>query len=205
MCIRDSLNRIDKEGGRGTFENYPALSIGKDSMVNLGECEGMEGKLFDDGALKIGPSCFSFSAEYKFKNGELTIYEKRYDQKDAIWVGKKHNPNLCDKQKAFFHFEEVEIDLPILKSGKKKKNREASLAIPFYYGIPKSEFQEEYGNWPQLQLSYKLKEFNDFALFEEKSRIKVVEGKRNRMYRVCLLYTSPSPRDRTRSRMPSSA
>ena len=25
------------------------------------------------------------------------------------------------------------------------------------------------------------------------------------IYRVCLLYTSPSPRDRTRSRMPSSA
>ena len=25
------------------------------------------------------------------------------------------------------------------------------------------------------------------------------------MHRVCLLYTSPSPRDRTRSRMPSSA
>ena len=25
------------------------------------------------------------------------------------------------------------------------------------------------------------------------------------LYRVCLLYTSPSPRDRTRSRMPSSA
>ena len=27
----------------------------------------------------------------------------------------------------------------------------------------------------------------------------------NTQYRVCLLYTSPSPRDRTRSRMPSSA
>ena len=25
------------------------------------------------------------------------------------------------------------------------------------------------------------------------------------MWRICLLYTSPSPRDRTRSRMPSSA
>ena len=25
------------------------------------------------------------------------------------------------------------------------------------------------------------------------------------IYRICLLYTSPSPRDRTRSRMPSSA
>ena len=27
----------------------------------------------------------------------------------------------------------------------------------------------------------------------------------NRLYETCLLYTSPSPRDRTRSRMPSSA
>ena len=27
----------------------------------------------------------------------------------------------------------------------------------------------------------------------------------SRRYHICLLYTSPSPRDRTRSRMPSSA
>jgi len=33
-------------------------------------------------------------------------------------------------------------------------------------------------------------------------RAKVVDGK---VVKVCLLYTSPSPRDRTRSRMPSSA
>ena len=30
-------------------------------------------------------------------------------------------------------------------------------------------------------------------------------GYYNGAYKVCLLYTSPSPRDRTRSRMPSSA
>ena len=30
-------------------------------------------------------------------------------------------------------------------------------------------------------------------------------GKDFKMYKHCLLYTSPSPRDRTRSRMPSSA
>ena len=32
-----------------------------------------------------------------------------------------------------------------------------------------------------------------------------VESKNREEYRTCLLYTSPSPRDRTRSRMPSSA
>ena len=31
------------------------------------------------------------------------------------------------------------------------------------------------------------------------------EMKDSLLYRSCLLYTSPSPRDRTRSRMPSSA
>ena len=36
---------------------------------------------------------------------------------------------------------------------------------------------------------------------------KEIETKRNLLMKVtgCLLYTSPSPRDRTRSRMPSSA
>ena len=31
------------------------------------------------------------------------------------------------------------------------------------------------------------------------------EDKRHAVYQICLLYTSPSPRDRQRSRMPSSA
>ena len=30
-------------------------------------------------------------------------------------------------------------------------------------------------------------------------------GKKSQSFKACLLYTSPSPRDRTRSRMPSSA
>ena len=54
-----------------------------------------------------------------------------------------------------------------------------------------------------------------FALFifARAVNISVVEGEKWRglgdklylEYRPCLLYTSPSPRDRTRSRMPSSA
>ena len=33
----------------------------------------------------------------------------------------------------------------------------------------------------------------------------IFQGPENVLYDICLLYTSPSPRDRTRSRMPSSA
>ena len=41
-------------------------------------------------------------------------------------------------------------------------------------------------------------------LMDEKGEIKKIVSKEYELY-FCLLYTSPSPRDRTRSRMPSSA
>ena len=41
-------------------------------------------------------------------------------------------------------------------------------------------------------------------IMTEKSLVVRDEGSRTHVY-TCLLYTSPSPRDRTRSRMPSSA
>ena len=51
------------------------------------------------------------------------------------------------------------------------------------------------------------KEIEDLKLIIE-SKNNQVESKNKhikRLERICLLYTSPSPRDRTRSRMPSSA
>ena len=49
---------------------------------------------------------------------------------------------------------------------------------------------------------------NDFSLTaagDKPVRISDFRGKLVALYFGCLLYTSPSPRDRTRSRMPSSA
>ena len=42
-------------------------------------------------------------------------------------------------------------------------------------------------------------------IMEQMSHDPQVQGVNTGMYNTCLLYTSPSPRDRTRSRMPSSA
>ena len=41
--------------------------------------------------------------------------------------------------------------------------------------------------------------------FEEKAQLNESNLKKNKQYIVCLLYTSPSPRDAHESRMPSSA
>ena len=43
------------------------------------------------------------------------------------------------------------------------------------------------------------------SLYNEALRNRVKKGEFDMLITVCLLYTSPSPRDRTRSRMPSSA
>ena len=55
------------------------------------------------------------------------------------------------------------------------------------------------------------KQTEKFLLTEENMPVKVIEEFRNSWssytdwYRICLLYTSPSPRDAESSRMPSSA
>ena len=44
-----------------------------------------------------------------------------------------------------------------------------------------------------------------YSIFHAINAVHAVSGKAYKRHKDCLLYTSPSPRDRTRSRMPSSA
>ena len=50
-----------------------------------------------------------------------------------------------------------------------------------------------------------LKDHISIISFLKPGIIKILSKSGDENYYVCLLYTSPSPRDRTRSRMPSSA
>ena len=58
-----------------------------------------------------------------------------------------------------------------------------------------------------LRVSYDGPPRVDAKVFEEEVEKSYQKGydEANQQYSHCLLYTSPSPRDRTRSRMPSSA
>ena len=56
-----------------------------------------------------------------------------------------------------------------------------------------------------IQLIKDANNFNKLLGVVSQKDEKIEDPKANDIYNVCLLYTSPSPRDRTRSRMPSSA
>ena len=65
-----------------------------------------------------------------------------------------------------------------------------------------TDLNVEYFKKEEEKRSYHRSE-NSAKVFGELWRV-LYETKADRVY-ICLLYTSPSPRDRTRSRMPSSA
>ena len=65
------------------------------------------------------------------------------------------------------------------------------------------DFIQGTGNYAMhLALNYKAKPYLGVVLIPEKDELWIADGEK---VWGCLLYTSPSPRDRTRSRMPSSA
>ena len=70
-----------------------------------------------------------------------------------------------------------------------------------------SVVQEPEVNWaPSHMVEITLNEPDDFLKVRETlTRIGVASRKEKKIYQSCLLYTSPSPRDRQKSRMPASA
>ena len=58
---------------------------------------------------------------------------------------------------------------------------------------------------PYEDLEFTIGKIREYGLKVVISEVDIDVVKRGRWYQDCLLYTSPSPRDRTRSRMPSSA
>ena len=65
---------------------------------------------------------------------------------------------------------------------------------------------EKYNSFIEQNKNTKLKRPNNWGGIEIFiNQIEFWQGRKNRLHNSCLLYTSPSPRDRQKSRMPSSA
>ena len=64
---------------------------------------------------------------------------------------------------------------------------------------------EQYGTDDVKKLQEKLKQLKAENEKQRAAYQESLDKIENRLGEICLLYTSPSPRDRTRSRMPSSA
>ena len=82
------------------------------------------------------------------------------------------------------------IDIP--------KNKRGVVSLTYIYGIGKSRAKMILES-AKVSEDKKVSEWSDDDTANVRSAVSqlIIEG--------CLLYTSPSPRDRTRSRMPSSA
>ena len=84
-----------------------------------------------------------------------------------------------------------------LVSDRLRLRRPASTDLPALYDIYSDKSVAQWLNWPVYT--------DRDALAKDIERYEALWKRGEEYYWVCLLYTSPSPRDRTRSRMPSSA
>ena len=78
--------------------------------------------------------------------------------------------------------------------------------MSFYVMVPKKEsgFVSKFADLKGLDGIKPKQRFEILPYFVQKAQY-LVHDENDPFYKSCLLYTSPSPRDRTRSRMPSSA
>ena len=123
----------------------------------------------------------------KFLNHKCLIVEKPFlkSLNEMVKIHKKINKKNC---RVIVNY--IDLYNPIVNILKNKLKNKYSTVI-FEYSDPKVYFKKKYlciEDWIEHPLSLILFLFKKFTKF-----------------RICLLYTSPSPRDRTRSRMPSSA
>ena len=73
-----------------------------------------------------------------------------------------------------------------------------------YKLVPKNKAGNYVQKGSKLDVKQLFEDQKDFQL-KRVAAFDVIEQELNDIYKICLLYTSPSPRDRQKSRMPSSA
>ena len=127
---------------------------------------------------------FETSYENEIYHNMIGIFEQLKKKKIKLRIFEDNRAELEDTRSEF------EISLGIEKEEVSPKTKLEVLLSKIIFNSPDKEFKKH------------LKSMSPKTdPFQHKMFLKNLET----IYNICLLYTSPSPRDRTRSRMPSSA
>ena len=76
---------------------------------------------------------------------------------------------------------ELKVDVTVPRADQLKKLEDKSLTTYMFIGKPMPQYQEQYGDAPQLQLNDKFANMNQIPFFLEEKKLKVEEKLRDRM------------------------
>lgn len=167
----------------------PTIDFVNDTFALLGKgIHGIEGfggtHEKDKKWLTFGPTCLSVSFRYEIIDEETILLHQEFEKDNKVLTAKKCNTNCCDKQSEFFHDSPVDIDLPIAVSEICDDLFQKPFQGQIIYGIPKQEFQKEFGDTARLLLNYEFSTTADLALWEEKWKIKAPDNMHGQMHKV---------------------
>ncbi|MGK0389172.1 MAG: biopolymer transport protein ExbD [Maribacter sp.] len=76
---------------------------------------------------------------------------------------------------------ELKVDVTVPRADQLRKLEDKSLTTYMFIGKPIPQYQEQYGDAPQLQLNDKFAPMNQIPFFLEEKKLKIVESMRDRM------------------------
>ena len=183
--VQNFCGRLDVEHAVFSYKELFDLTLDEALELRGGEktsscsiCGTLRRRAMDHGAAEIGADAIATGHNLDDMLQTFVINMLSGDTTKIGWMDPGTSSNSLRKIKPFCEIYEAEI-----------------VFYAFTNGIP---FQSE--PCPHMNEGIRT-EIREFLNSLEKQH----SGIKNNLYQSCLLYTSPSPRDRTRSRMPSSA
>lgn len=191
LCERQKLeghwHLIPQDGERKfektiDFENDTIAILNK----HIGGYGGTGGFHFVGSSIRFGGEGIMIEMKYKEEKGNI-IFERESGNgsgKRSYFNGIRCDSNCCEKQKEYFYYENVEIDLPVIFGCNGMSFEQRNLENKLFIGKPKKEFEAEFGTKHKFSFGSKFGNMSELKLWEEKHKITVPKSQRKEIYNV---------------------
>jgi|GEM_PF-2303253 len=141
----------------------------------------------------FGGECISYEFRYRWKQDTLLLQQMNYHELDKFFYALRCQEGCCDKQRDFFIFDPVDIDLPIARTPLVLDTLAPnSTWMNIKVGQPKEEHRTSYGINSKLLLGSLFSTIDDLPLWKERHFVKLPEERRHKTHP--LLYIDRSTR-----------